>query len=161
MDNADGTALSSILIGDIMTPHEPGEPFEYVSSVLVLGGELKQVVLPDALGEYPANPCGALLSSGQFAAIEAAATEAEPAAVLLARTDDETLMVCPDFGDANLRAYLAEHNPELLGDPAVQEEPEPQTSRWITALVMAVVAAAIIVLLGLGATVAFRVVNGF
>jgi hypothetical protein len=158
-----GTALSSIFIGDLVTPHAPGEPFEYVSSVLLLEGELRQVSLPEALGEYPPNPAKARLSDQQLAEVEKAATPTKPVASLLALADDDTFMMCDGFGAAILRNYVAEREPGLLGDPAL-EIVQPAAGRsafggtfWLVVLVLAFVA----VLLALGATIAVRVVSGF
>lgn len=162
--STDRVALSSVLIGDFVTPHAPTEPFEYVASVVVLDGRLHQVSLLDVLDEYPKDPAATRLTAEQLAAMKKAAIDAEPPAQLLARLDADTLMVAPGFGLANLRDYIAASAPELLGESALQdtvpaETPaSPFTGASTTVVIIAIV---VLALLAASVWIAVRAVSGY
>jgi hypothetical protein len=162
MTQGESITLADVLIGDIVTPHGPSEPFEYVSSVVVLGGELKQVNLPEALGEYPADPCTEELSAEKLAKLRAAAQETESPAELLSLADNDTFIFSRGFGDALMREYVAEHAPDLLGDPVLQEPEAPSAkSRGISAVLAVIVLIAVALLVAMGVWIAVRTVSGF
>jgi hypothetical protein len=162
MAKSEGSALADVLIGDIVTPHAPSEPFEYVSSVVLVDGALKQVNLPEVLGEYPKDPWNARLSAEKLEKLRGAATETESPHELLALSDDDTFMIYDGFGDSLMRAYVAEHAPELLSDPVLREsEPADGKSRTISVAFGVVVLIAVGLLLAMGVWIAVRTVSGY
>jgi hypothetical protein len=160
----EGVALSHILIGDLVTPHSPTDPFSYVASVVLLDGELKQVSLPEALGEYPKDPSTVSLDAERLDKLKDAASDTDSAEELLARCDEDTFIPFGGCGVENLRAFAAENAPGLLGDPALKKVSRAELPKGTfdsSPLLVVLILILLVVLLAAGAWIAVRVVSGY
>ena len=157
--------LSEILVGDLVTPHGPTDPFEYDGTVLVLEDALVQVDLLGVLGEYPRDPSRKSLDAEQVAALRDASAPAPSAKDLLSSLDDDTLIPSGDRGLSNLMTFAAAHEPDLLGEGDLSQWGSSGSGARMAAesppvLVVAVLVL-LVVLLAAGAWVAIRVVSGY
>jgi hypothetical protein len=160
----EGVALSHILIGDLVTPHSPTDPFSYIASVVLLNGSLKQVSLPEILGEYPKDPDDVSLDARRLEQLEEAATDTDSPQELLARVDEDTFIPFGGCGIENLRAFAAENAPDLLGDPALQDMSGAELPKGRfdgSPLLVVLVLVLLVVLFAAGAWIAVRVVSGY
>jgi hypothetical protein len=164
MKTEEGTALSDMIAGDLITPHSPTDAFSYVASVVLLDGALRQVPLPEVLGEYPKDPGAVSLSPEQLEAMRASATDADSIEDLLIRVDEDTFVPSAGYGVDNLRKYVAEHAPQLLDDSVLREVTRAELPRGAfdsSLLFVALILLLLASLLGVGAWVAIRVVSGY
>lgn len=158
------TRLSDILVGDLLTPHDPSGAFGYVASVVVIDGALRQVDLPLVLGEYPGDPAQMMLGDEQLESLREASAPTRSIKALLSLLDDDSFVPSVPAGLANLRAYVAEKAPELSCDIGLQECPAPSPYPWAvegSRALMLVVGMLLLVLLAVGVWIAARAVRGY
>jgi hypothetical protein len=157
--------LTDILVGDLVTPHGPTDPFEYDGTVLVLEDALVQVDLLGVLGEYPRDPSRTPLDAQQVAALLDASAPAPSAEDLLSSLDDDTLIPSGDRGLSNLMRFVAVHQPGLVDEGDLRRwgssgSADRTAAEGPPVLVVAVIVM-LVVLLAAGAWVAVRVVSGY
>lgn len=157
--------LSEILVGDLVTPHGPTDPFEYDGSVLVLDDVLARVDLPSVLGEYPGNPSATSVDAEQLSVMRDVSAPAPTAEDLLSWLDDDTLIPSGERGLSNLMTFAAAHEPSLLSEADMEDwgsaggagRRAPEASPVLVLVVLVL----LVVLLAAGAWVAVRAVSGY